>query len=66
MAVDIATQSAFAAGKPRMLFEGPYLPTAATIQNYDVSPDGQPLPDAQVHRPSAGGADANQRCAELV
>ena len=41
MAVDIATQPGFAAGKPRMLFEGPYLPTAATIQNYDVSPDGQ-------------------------
>jgi Tol biopolymer transport system component/predicted Ser/Thr protein kinase len=41
MAVDIATQPSFVAGKPRKLFEGPYLPTAATIQNYDVSPDGQ-------------------------
>jgi eukaryotic-like serine/threonine-protein kinase len=41
MAVDIATLPSFAAGKPRMLFEGSYLPTAATIQNYDVSPDGQ-------------------------
>jgi Tol biopolymer transport system component/predicted Ser/Thr protein kinase len=41
MAVDIATQPGFAAGKPRMLFEGPYLPTGTTIQNYDVSPDGQ-------------------------
>jgi dipeptidyl aminopeptidase/acylaminoacyl peptidase len=41
MVVDIATQPSFAAGKPRKLFEGPYLPTAATIQNYDVSPDGQ-------------------------
>jgi len=41
MAVDIATQPSFAAGKPRKLFEGPYLPTAATIQNYDVSLDGQ-------------------------
>ena len=41
MAVDIATQPGFAAGKPRMLFEGPYRPTATTIQNYDVSPDGQ-------------------------
>jgi eukaryotic-like serine/threonine-protein kinase len=40
-AVDIATQPSFAAGKPRMLFEGPYQPTVATIQNYDVSPDGQ-------------------------
>jgi Tol biopolymer transport system component len=41
MAVDIATQPSFAAGKPRMLFERPYVPTAATIQNYDVSSDGQ-------------------------
>ena len=41
MAVDIATKPSFAAGKPRMLFEGPYRPTGTTIQNYDVSPDGQ-------------------------
>jgi Tol biopolymer transport system component len=41
MAVEIATQSGFAAGKPRMLFEGPYLPTPGTIPNYDVTPDGQ-------------------------
>jgi hypothetical protein len=36
----------FAAGKPRMLFEGPYLPrtnlpSLAAMPNYDVSPDGQ-------------------------
>ena len=41
MAVDIATQPGFAAGKPRMLFEGQYVPTPSTIPNYDVSPDGQ-------------------------
>jgi Tol biopolymer transport system component len=43
MAVDIATQSGFAPGKPRMLFEGPYMPTmqGKTLANYDVSPDGQ-------------------------
>jgi serine/threonine protein kinase/Tol biopolymer transport system component len=41
MAVDIATQPGFAAGKPRMLFEGPYVPTPVTYPNYDVSPDGQ-------------------------
>jgi predicted Ser/Thr protein kinase len=41
MAVDIATQPAFAAGKPRMLFQGPYLPTPLTNPNYDVSQDGQ-------------------------
>ena len=31
----------FSAGKPRMLFEGPYLPTTASFPYYDVSPDGQ-------------------------
>jgi eukaryotic-like serine/threonine-protein kinase len=41
MAVDIATQPVFAAGKPRMLFQGPYLPTPLTNPNYDVSQDGQ-------------------------
>jgi len=41
MAVDIATQPGFAAGKPRMLFEGQYQPTPVTFPNYDVSPDGQ-------------------------
>ena len=41
MAVDISTQPGFTAGKPRVLFEGPYLPTPVTFTNYDVSPDGQ-------------------------
>jgi eukaryotic-like serine/threonine-protein kinase len=41
MAVDIGTQAGFSAGKPRMLFEGSYLPTPATAPNYDVSSDGQ-------------------------
>jgi eukaryotic-like serine/threonine-protein kinase len=41
MAVDIATQPGFAAGKPRMLFQGPYSPTPLTSPNYDVSHDGQ-------------------------
>jgi eukaryotic-like serine/threonine-protein kinase len=41
MAVGIATQSGFAAGKPRMLFEGRYERSPATSPNYDVSPDGQ-------------------------
>jgi serine/threonine-protein kinase len=41
VAVDIATESSFSAGKPRMLFELQYVPTPATLPNYDVSPDGQ-------------------------
>jgi hypothetical protein len=41
MAVDVTTQPSFSAGKPRMLFEGRYVPTPGTIPNYDVSFDGQ-------------------------
>jgi Tol biopolymer transport system component len=41
MAVDIATQPSFLVGKPRLLFEGPYLPSPLAPPNYDVSPDGQ-------------------------
>jgi Tol biopolymer transport system component len=41
MAVDIDTQSGFEAGKPRQLFEGPYLLTSGSFPWYDVSPDGQ-------------------------
>ena len=41
MAVDIVTQPTFSIGKPRVLFEGPYLPTRLTFPNYDVAPDGQ-------------------------
>ena len=41
MSVEISTQPTFSMGKPKLLFTGPYLLTAATIANYDVSPDGQ-------------------------
>jgi len=41
MAVEIATQPGFVAGKPRMLFEGEYVQTPLTFPNYDVSADGQ-------------------------
>ena len=41
MAVEIRTQPSLSAGKPRVLFEGPYLLTPGTLPNYDVSPDGQ-------------------------
>jgi serine/threonine-protein kinase len=41
MVVDIAaTKVTLTAGKPRVLFEGEYLPTPATTPNYDVSPNG--------------------------
>jgi eukaryotic-like serine/threonine-protein kinase len=41
MAVDIAGQLGFVVGKPHMLFQGQYIPTATTAPNYDVSADGQ-------------------------
>jgi Tol biopolymer transport system component len=41
MGVEIDTQPNFTAGKPRMLFEGPYELPPIPIANYDVSPDGQ-------------------------
>ncbi len=41
MVVDISMRSSFSAGKPRVLFSEPYLPTPIIPANYDVSPDGQ-------------------------
>jgi serine/threonine-protein kinase len=41
MVVDITTQPGFAAGKPRMLFEGRYERSPVQSHNYDVSSDGQ-------------------------
>jgi len=41
MAVDVTTQPSFSAGKPKMLFEGPYVPTPRSFPDYDVSPDGK-------------------------
>ena len=41
MAVDITTRPAFSAGKPRLLFEGRYVPAAPTAPQYDVTSDGQ-------------------------
>ena len=41
MAVDITVHPTFSSSKPKMLFQGPYVPTRATFPYYDVSPDGQ-------------------------
>jgi eukaryotic-like serine/threonine-protein kinase len=41
MAVDIVTKPGFAAGKPRVLFQGQYEPSPGSNPNYDVSSDGQ-------------------------
>ena len=66
MAVDIATQPSFAAGKPRMLFEGPYVADSDHVPQLRRVSRRPALPDAQAQRASAGGTDANQRRAELV
>ncbi|HEY4580959.1 MAG TPA: hypothetical protein VIG89_07970, partial [Candidatus Acidoferrales bacterium] len=39
--VDVTMQPTFSASKPRVLFEGRYLPAAPTAPAYDVSVDGQ-------------------------
>jgi eukaryotic-like serine/threonine-protein kinase len=41
IAVEITTQPGFAAGTPRMLFEGRYVTAPFPTTNYDVSRDGQ-------------------------
>jgi eukaryotic-like serine/threonine-protein kinase len=41
IAVDYSAQPTFSAGKPKLLFEGPYVPTPRSFPDYDVSPDGQ-------------------------
>ena len=41
MAVEITARPTFSAGTPHMLFEGRYIPSPTTFQNYDVTPDGK-------------------------
>jgi eukaryotic-like serine/threonine-protein kinase len=41
MAVEVTTQPTFTAGKPKVLFERPYVPTPRSFPDYDVSPDGE-------------------------
>jgi eukaryotic-like serine/threonine-protein kinase len=41
MVVDYIEQPVFSANKPRMLFEGPYIPSPRSFSDYDVFPDGQ-------------------------
>src|ERR1700674_4763014 len=41
MAAEYTAQPTFSAGKPKMLFQGPYTPTPRSASDYDVSSDGQ-------------------------
>ena len=65
MAVDIATQPSFAAGKPRVLLRDRTADPSNAPQLRRVS-RWPAIPDAQARRAGAGGTDANQRRAELV
>jgi len=51
MAVDVTLQPSFAAGRPRVLFEGPYV--SALPANFDVSLDGQRFVMLEPERPDA-------------
>jgi len=65
MALDIDTRSAFSADKPRMLFEGPYLPTAASFL-LRCQPRRPALPHAEAGRVASPRPHANPHRAELV
>jgi eukaryotic-like serine/threonine-protein kinase len=41
LAVDITTQPAFSAGKPKLIFEGRYRRAGGQLPNYDVAADGR-------------------------
>ena len=47
MVVDISTRTAFSTGKPKMLFEMETPAPYGAYSDYDVSPDGSPVPDGQ-------------------
>jgi Tol biopolymer transport system component len=59
MVVDVTTKlSDFRASKPRVLFDGQFLPSPATAPNYDVSPDGQRF--LMIKAADAGAGPPNQ------
>jgi eukaryotic-like serine/threonine-protein kinase len=41
MAVQTTLKPSFSADKPKVLFQGQYVPSLQTMPNYDVAPDGQ-------------------------
>jgi hypothetical protein len=49
MAVEIRTSPTFAAGAPRMLFEGRFVRSPNTVASYDVSADGRFLRVKPMH-----------------
>ena len=41
MAVSVDSETDFSPGRPRLLFEGSFVPSPWFGRNYDVAPDGQ-------------------------
>ena len=52
MAVEVRTKPTFSAGKPVLLFHGPYQADDTGHPNYDVSPDGQRFLMTRIDRES--------------
>jgi Serine/threonine protein kinase len=55
MAVDVVSQAGFTASKPRVLFQGRFLPTPATSPNFDVSRDGRRFVMVEAAEPEEQG-----------
>ena len=67
MVVDVQTQPIFSAGKPRLLFEGPYVSNlGGPGAFYSVSPRRPALSDDEGARPAANRPHPDQRRSELV
>ncbi|MBZ5620760.1 MAG: protein kinase [Acidobacteriia bacterium] len=54
MAVDVLLTPGFSAGKPKILFEGPWLPSPMTGADYDVSSDGKRFLMLKAAEPESG------------
>jgi len=59
MVVAPKTQPAFSVDKPKMLFQGQYVPTLATMSNYDVSAEGQRLLMVKSNEQDTSGTQIN-------
>ena len=59
MVVDVRAQTAFAAGLPRLLFEGRYEPTQTGSAGYDVSLDDQRFLMVQAAEPDQAATQIN-------
>ena len=59
MAVEITTEPTFRVGTPRLLFEGNYQQSAATLAQYDVTSDGQRFVMVQQEEGALGVSQLN-------